>query len=360
MVIVVVARGIPSKKYKLQGIFEFDQARALAENPQNEIIYISLDMRSLRRWRTFGTYEYDKDNIHIVSINIPLGRVPSWIRDRIAIFKLRKALKKVDQTKKIDIIHAHFIENGYYSIRASEDMNIPVILTEHSSEMNRCKIKPRSAGMGRETYGRVTQLITVSKALSDQVERNFGINSLIIPDIVDIDQFKYETDKKKRRSDIISVASLIKSKGYEVLIKAFKIAFDNDDRKLFIVGSGKEMKSLIKLSWSLGISKRVIFTGTLHREEISRLMDEMLFFASASNTETFGVSFIEALSKGLPVLGTFCGGPEDFVNQNNGLLVEKDNIEEFAKGMKYLDDRILNYDRSSISSEIRKNIQVAS
>ena len=56
-------------------------------------------------------------------------------------------------------------------------------------------------------------------------------------------------------------------------------------------------------------------------------------FVLASRTETFGVVYIEALSQGLPVIATRCGGPESIVTSDNGLLVPIENIPELTKAL---------------------------
>ena len=58
-------------------------------------------------------------------------------------------------------------------------------------------------------------------------------------------------------------------------------------------------------------------------------------FVLASRTETFGVVYIEALSQGLPVIATRCGGPESIVTSDNGLLVPIENIPELTKSIAH-------------------------
>ena len=63
----------------------------------------------------------------------------------------------------------------------------------------------------------------------------------------------------------------------------------------------------------LGIEKCVEFTGKLSREEMLPKLSYSNVFVLPSNSETFGVVYIEAMALGLPVIATKCGGPEDFL-----------------------------------------------
>ena len=94
--------------------------------------------------------------------------------------------------------------------------------------------------------------------------------------------------------------------------------------RLAVIGHGPERPALESLATSLGLGERVRFTGRLSRQEMALEYGQATGFALASHAETFGVVWAEALSAGLPVLATRCGGPEDFVSSDNGVLVEDD------------------------------------
>ena len=70
-----------------------------------------------------------------------------------------------------------------------------------------------------------------------------------------------------------------------------------------------------------------------------------------SKTETFGVACIEALSQGLPAIATKCGGPEEFINDNNGILVPVDDVDALAESMTKMHATYECYDRTAIAEE---------
>ena len=113
------------------------------------------------------------------------------------------------------------------------------------------------------------------------------------------------------------------------------------------------MNKLKKLSIMLNIDKQVKFLGRLSQKEVKIEMSKSHVFVLSSNYETFGVVLIEAMACGIPVITTKCGGPEDIVNQNNGVLVEKNNKEELSKAMINIKNNIQKYDKDFIINDIK-------
>ena len=75
----------------------------------------------------------------------------------------------------------------------------------------------------------------------------------------------------------------------------------------------------------------------------------------ASVSETFGVAYLEALSCGIPVIATRCGGPECFVNEHNGIMVDPDDVDALAKALLSMYCNNGYYNRAAIAQEIREN-----
>jgi glycosyltransferase involved in cell wall biosynthesis len=74
-------------------------------------------------------------------------------------------------------------------------------------------------------------------------------------------------------------------------------------------------------------------------------------FVLSSIVETFGVVLIEVLAVGKPVVATKCGGPEDIVNQDNGILVPTKDVHALAEAMYNIYLNINKYDASLIRND---------
>jgi glycosyltransferase involved in cell wall biosynthesis len=74
--------------------------------------------------------------------------------------------------------------------------------------------------------------------------------------------------------------------------------------------------------------------GQLERDQVKNLMRESRFYVVSSHVETFGVVVIEALSQGVPVISTKCGGPESILTSEDGYLVDVNNVNALVEGME--------------------------
>src|SRR5690606_4160000 len=130
------------------------------------------------------------------------------------------------------------------------------------------------------------------------------VDATVIPNIVDTTNFIYkDTKKKDKHFTFISTGRLIKSKRMDLLITSFTQAFKNNNKvKLFIYGDGPERTRLEELIYKSGLEEQIYLMGLVDRSQIAGKMSESDCFVLASQLETFGVAYIEALSMGLPVI----------------------------------------------------------
>jgi len=336
------------------GIFEFDQAKALVA-AGHDVVVLSVDLRSIRRRRKWGLRSYERDGVRVEEINIPVGAVPKPLMIRIGTSALRKLLKRaISKFGEPDIVHSHFYDISYMTLNAL-DGKYKHAITEHSSYIN-SYLSDKEIYKYGEMYRKADLVIAVSRSLCKRMYEIFGISPLCINNIVDTDVFKVKAssvNKSQKPFRFVSVANLVPQKRIDLVVSALsELVKAGKPANLIIVGDGQMRASIEAQIEELGLGKHVRMIGKVDREEICKQLSDSDCFVLASQSETFGVSYIEAIASGLPVIASKCGGPEDFVNEENGILIEKDNLEELVKAMLFMYENARCYDHKKISMDI--------
>lgn len=347
MKILICAIGYNSIKESKVDVFELDQAKALKDRG-HDVRIAACDNRSLRRIRKFSSYQYYTDGISVYTTNYCCGRLKGTIGDWIIKNAASKAYDMACADGwKPDIIHAHFGEMGYSFADIAAKTRIPFVITEHSSSMMGQPSK-ETICHAQYSYNKANCVIAVSSALAKSIEKNTGINSYVVPNIVNTDIFSYKQRKENDTFTFISASSLIWGKGMDLVIKAFARIQDKN-AKLIIMGDGDERATLEKMVIENDIANRVSFFGKYSRQEFNDFLSHSDCFVLASRGETFGVVYIEAMAAGVPVIATKCGGPEEYVNNKTGLIVDVDNEDDLCIAMNCMIEKKQLYDNRLIS-----------
>lgn len=350
----IVTRGVPNQNNSSLGVFEFDQAKALAA-VGCEVVVLSLDLRSFRRKRNLGYHSYIIDGIPVEELNIPIGAVPRAILVKIGTITLKWLINKAKKKHgKPDIIHSHFLNICDMASRATAGRYTHVI-TEHSSMLN-TNLSAKQVSSFKSIYESADLVIAVSSALCCRMNELFSINPICISNIVDTAVFRYFDKKNVKKSGdfkFITVANLTKNKRIDLLLSAIKrLKEEGYSVKLTVIGDGEMRPPLEEQIQSLGISNHIELLGKLERNRVNVYLKDSDCFVLDSMSETFGVAYIEAIATGLPVIASKCGGPEDFVNDSNGILIEKDNLDQLTNAMKYMLTNAKKYNHEQISKHI--------
>lgn len=348
MFVLVISRDYAPDDNPVSGIFEVDQAKALSDfGHKVALIVIRLGIRKNRK---IGFSHFFYNGLEVYRFGLPLGRVfGKRIRLWVGQFALRRIYKKILKDHgKPDIAHAHFTETAAISTVLRRKYAIPFVFTEHSSMVNVEKIGKKEKFFGRVAHRHADKVIAVSSPLAKKIEQHFNIKSVVIPNIADILSFNKISEKQGKNFTFVSVGNLIHKKGFDLLIEAFNRCEFDKNVSLLIIGEGEERDQLEKQIEELGLTKQVRLLGRLPRKEIQKYLLTSSAFVLASRGETFGVVYIEAMATGLPVIATKCGGPEDFVNETNGLLIEPNNIEALKTAMIEMHQNMSRYDAEQI------------
>lgn len=353
MKVAIISRGTPNKQYPLYGIFEFDQAKALAKKGI-EVAFVAIDFRSHTFKRKYGLMHYEKDGVQVFELSLPINvyRKAIPLLQRLLLIPFRTMLKSFG---KPDVIHAHFYSIAAITSILKKKYGIPFVVTEHSSKLNKPaeQISDLDKRLALKAYQSCDQLICVSEALGKNILQNFRHNCIVIPNMVDNGVFRCHKDPLDKTPFVyVSVGNLIPIKAFDVLLEAFAQVKEN--AKLYIIGDGSEKERLKNLANALQLGNSVEFLGQLKRTEISTMYQKSHVFVLPSRSETFGVSYIEALYAGLPVIATRCGGPESFIDKSNGILIPVNNSVELSNAMDNIRYNYPQYDPKQISSDCNK------
>ncbi len=358
MKILIITNGYPTQKYPLNGIFTYDQAKAL-QALGHEVTLAAVDLRSIRRWRRWGKYHFKQDNINIYNYSLPIGPFPINILTYWGKKCFLSIFKTIVKHQGLpDIVHAHFYDNAYMATPIKEKYNIPFVITEHSSTLNKDVVDDSVRYYAKCAYNKADKILAVSSILSNKIKNLFGIDSIIVPNVLDLSSIKRvnKNDRQNNKNDVftmISIGLLLKRKGFDLLINALEV-LKGKKFKLLVIGEGEEKNNLQKQINSLGLQENIFLLGFKKRNEISEILEQSDAFVLASHVETFGVVYIEAMAAGLPVIATACGGPEDFVNEQNGLLIPTNDIKALKNAITTMYNTYRNYDADAISEECIK------
>ncbi|EGR97069.1 glycosyltransferase [Cutibacterium namnetense] len=343
MRVMVLSRGIPSPEAPLRGIFEYDQAVALRQQG-HEVVLAVLDARSARHWRKFGTrieHAVDRnDGITVVRLDVPLGAACARIDHRVHAVAARHLHRIVTSQWGIpDVSHAHFARFAAAAARAG--FPEPLVWTEHDSHLahpdRRLNEDVTAAG------NRADAVISVSQGLCDRLAGH-GVTSTVVPNIVDVELFD-RPDRCHEGTVVVSVATLNPAKGMIELVQAVERL---PEVQLRIIGDGPQRRQLEVIAAN---NPRIVMLGSQPRDRIAEELAGADAFALASHAETFGVACAEALASGLPVLTTACGGPQEFIDDSNGVVVPVGDVDALTEGL----DRVLarSWDRDQIAGRAR-------
>lgn len=365
MNILLLSRGYTPKEAPLWGCFEIQQAEAL-KNAGHNVVVACVDDRLIAKDRFLrcldlpGIKKLKVKGIPVFSSFILPRRVAMLLGFRFynmlynwQFNRLYKIIEK--EHGRPDVIYSHYMRVNFYAASLHEKYHIPAVGVEHWSELNKPVVDKHVIALGEKTYCRLDKVIAVSQPLSANIERMFRVKPEVVSNIIDIDYVK--TARKISKNKIIKITTisrLVPQKRIDILLRALaKVCFADFKWELTVVGSGPLEKELKALNKELGLTDKVHFVGQKSHEEICQILAESDFFALASQYETFGVVFVEAMSFGLPVIGTRCGGPEMIINENNGLLVPSGDVEAMADALKYMVRNYANYSAEAIMKEAK-------
>lgn len=170
-----------------------------------------------------------------------------------------------------------------------------------------------------------------------------GANPKDLHDSVSGEEVSAVKEKVGKRSGDIYIgnsARLVYQKGFDTTLRALPLLPENIH--FLIVGGGEDEEKLKVLAAELGVEKRVIFTGQVDRNEVTKYRKAMDIFVGPSRSEGLGNAFLSAMASRIPVVATQEGGIAEFLFDekrnpgvpSTGWAVDADNPQQIAQAIE--------------------------
>jgi len=258
------------------------------------------------------------------------------------------------------VVHAHVgLAGGWPALQLAE-AGARVFVTEHATFLNRVLSQSESRIMYDEVIERCTKFFCVSSILRQQLLGVFPHHEgkiHVIPNAIPFERIPIRVEPVTDLRRWLYVGNFIERKGVMWVLEAFALCrMERPDLELTMVGGGRQRGHLAKRIAQLGLEDSVHLVNAVSPERIFDFFFDHDLLVHASRYETFGMTMVEAIATGMPVLVTRCGGPEETlagIEADSGELVSvSDSAVELVEGYRRLAARLPSMDVSRARGEL--------
>jgi glycosyltransferase involved in cell wall biosynthesis len=376
MKVFVLPSWYPTATHPISGAFVRDQARALADSGDDLRVVVGTwdhadGALSLREpaglWRAWRWKR-----------SLPPG--PSWSTDgKLAIVRTpalswtlrvagggvaglldasrRNLAAAIERHGRFDLLHAHVgFPAGHIARELSREHRLPYVLTEHMSPFPFPALR-RGGTLRpelRQAFEDAARVLGVSPGLAADIAGHGLPCHAVVPNVVDERRFAL-APPPPGPFVFMALGALRPQKGFDLLLQALqRWNPDPSEVRLVIGGDGPLRAALESQARRLRVADRVRFLGAVAPEDVPGRMAASHAFVLPSRHETFGVVVAEALASGRPVVATRCGGPESFVDEGCGRLVEVGDVQALAQAMQWMKAHAAEFDPVALRARIER------
>lgn len=266
--------------------------------PMQRLEGIDVSLLVLREADTDFRKKIAVAGIPIISMNVQNYRNP------FHVVKLRRIMKDYD------IVHAHLVHALYLCSLAARGLKLCLVYTEHSTYNNRRGVfflRP----IEKWIYGRYQKLISVSLQTQEELQdwlQSDDNRFIVANNGIDTKYFA-SIHKKTIPNSLIMVSRFARSKDQETVIRALQLL--DKDITLRLVGDGETLEHCKQVAKECKVEDRVHSLGA--RTDIAELMAESYIGIQSSKWEGFGLTAVEMMAVGLPVIATDVEGLKQVV-----------------------------------------------
>jgi N-acetyl-alpha-D-glucosaminyl L-malate synthase BshA len=248
--------------------------------------------------------------------------------------------------ERLDILHVHYaiphasVAYLAQQILKSRKINLPYITTLHGTDITLVGQDPSFEPVIFFSLNNSNAITSVSESLRKDTLKTFKIANdvKVIPNFIKIEDYQHQPEMQCHRKNfaapnekiLIHVSNFRKVKRVEDVLMVFDIVRKEIPCKLILVGDGPERPAIDKLCRELNTCSDIISLGKIaNPKEVLTISD---LFILPSETESFGLSALEAMALKIPVISSNTGGiPELNIHGKTGYMSNVGDYQDMAK-----------------------------
>ena len=235
-----------------------------------------------------------------------------------------------------DIIHTHDWLTAEAGIQAKNISDKPHVMHVHATELDRSGDNPNQHVYDMERRGmeHSDRIIAVSDRTKQMLMKHYGVPEFKIDVVHNAVQPNFSIYHKthhinKTDKIVLFLGRMTMQKGPDYFLKmAKKVLEKRKGVKFVMAGDGDMMQQIVKMAVDLGIERNVLFAGFLRGDEIERTYSAADLYVMPSVSEPFGLTPLEAIRNGAPVLISRQSGVSEVIK--NALRVDFWDIDEMT------------------------------
>lgn len=362
MNLLIVPSWYDTPNNPVRGIFFKEQAQALAEyfkknGIEATVTIIALQQYNIRERRLYkGIKKISVSHENgITTVRARMFHIPKLeeINFRRGAAFLKTLILKTERQLGIrfSLVHIHSVQfSGIWY--ALSGLKIPYVVTEHSSAFFRNRIGKAEKRYLPRVFDGAKSVIAVGNGLAQKIQSYSKKKVNVIFNIVkEVPSPLFENVELDKTFTFFTLGYDIKVKGFDVLLNAFAKFLKKQDARLVIGGLAQDGQAILReQAESLGIQNSVQLLGRILHDDVYKYMAKSSCFVLPSRFETFGIVLAESMYVGRPVIASRTGGPDSFVNDKVGILVEPANEDQLLAALLEIKENYSAYNQKEIQN----------
>lgn len=258
----------------------------------------------------------ERAGVHVISL------------DKSDVYSFKNVFRIAKKMRGMDVVHVHLFPSLYWAAMASLFVPAKLVYTEHSTS-NKRRGKWYFRPVERFIYNRYSKIVAISspvcKTLADWIGKDSDDSKFdVVENGVDLSHFMASArDGIFNPKKVIMVSRFAKSKDHSTVIKAMQ--YIPADIQLILVGDGETMPECKELAERIRVDDRVHFVGA--QSNVSSWLSEAYIGVQSSHWEGFGLTAVEMMASGLPVIASNVEGLKQVVDGAGELFACGDERE---------------------------------